>query len=136
MAWLTGCMKNTASESDRHGHGRRSRAELAALVAAFEQSWLSRAAYCRQHGLSLTSLNRYCKRREDGGRGQSVRAEQPAPAVSLIPVELVDRPAADGKGHMTLYVELCGGRRIGVGAGFDAVTLRRLIAALDEVQPC
>ena len=72
----------------------------------------------------------------DRGRGQSVRPEQPAPAVSLIPVELVDRPTADGKGDMSLYVELPGGRRIGVGAGFDAVTLRQLIAALDEVQPC
>ena len=72
----------------------------------------------------------------DRGRGQSVRPEQPAPAVSLIPVELVDRPAADVTGHMALYVELSGGRRIGVGAGFDAVTLRQLIAALDEVQPC
>jgi hypothetical protein len=32
---------------------------------------------------------------------------------------------------MALYVELSGGRRIGVGAGFDAVTLQRLIAALE-----
>ncbi len=129
-------MKNRSSESEGHVRRRRSRAEVAELVAAFEKSWLSRAAYCRQHGLSLTSLNRYCKRRADRGRRQSVRSEQPSPAVSLIPVELVDRPAANVTGPMALYVELCGGRRIGVGAGFDAVTLRRLIAALDEVQPC
>ena len=30
-----------------------------------------------------------------------------------------------------LFVELSGGRRIGVDAGFDVATLRRLIAALD-----
>jgi len=56
-----------------------------------------------------------------------------APAVSLIPVEVVDLAAAQEASQTALYVELCSGRRIGVGAGFDAVTPRRLIAALGEV---
>ena len=105
-------------------------------MAAFERSGLNRTEYCRQHGLSLTSLKRYSKRLRDVGCGWSDQGARKAPAASLIAVEVVDRPAADVTGSTALYVELCGGRRIGVGAGFDAVTLRRLIAALDEVQPC
>jgi hypothetical protein len=56
-----------------------------------------------------------------------------APAVSFIPVEVEDRPAAREASQTALFVELYGGRRIGVGAEFDAVTLRRLIAVLGEV---
>src|SRR5271157_3793563 len=115
-------MNNPASQSE-HRRRRRSRAEVADVVAAFEQSGLNRSEYCRQHGLSLSTLKRYCK---------PVPAKCTAPAVSLIPVEVVDRAAAHETEHTALYVELAGRRRIGVGVGFDVVTLRRLIAALDE----
>jgi len=67
------------------------------------------------------------------GRGSADRSERRAPAVSLIPVEVVDRPSAPDASQASLFVELSGGRRIGVGAGFDAATLRRLIAVLGEV---
>jgi hypothetical protein len=69
----------------------------------------------------------------DEGHGWSDPSERTAPAVALVPVEVVDRPAAQEASQTALFVELCGGRRIGVGAGFDAATLRRPIAALDEV---
>jgi len=68
-----------------------------------------------------------------GGSGRSERREHVAPAVSLIPVEVVDRPAAQAASQTALFVELAGGRRIGVSAGFDVATLRRLLAALGEV---
>jgi hypothetical protein len=101
-------------------------------VAAFERSGLKRSEYCRQHGLSLSSLKRYSKRMEKG-RGSADRSECRAPVMSLIPVEVVDRPAAPVAWQAALFVELSGGRRIGVGAGFDTATLRRLIAVLGEV---
>jgi hypothetical protein len=69
----------------------------------------------------------------DAGRGSSDRRESRAPAVSLIPVEVVDLPAACEASQTALFVELSGGRRIGVGAGFDGATLRHLIAVLGEV---
>jgi hypothetical protein len=53
--------------------------------------------------------------------------------VSLIPVEVGDRPAARTASQKALCVELAGGLRIGVGAGFDAAELRWLLAALGEV---
>lgn len=102
-------------------------------MAAFERSGLNRTQYCRQHGLSLSSLKRYSKCMEKG-RGWSDQSEYTAPAVSLIPVEVVDdRPAAQQAWQTALFVELSGGRRIGVDAGFDGATLRRLIAVLGEV---
>ena len=60
-------------------------------------------------------------------------SESTAPAVSLIPVEVVDRPAAQQALQTALFVELSYGRRIGVNAGFDGATLRRLVAVLGEV---
>ena len=47
--------------------------------------------------------------------------------------QLDDRPGAQQAWQTALFVELSGGRRIGVGAGFDGATLRRLIAVLGEV---
>jgi hypothetical protein len=126
-------MNKTSPQSEHPSRHRRSRAEVAELVASFERSGLNRTAYCRQHGLSLSSLKRYSKRVGDAGHGSSDRRESRAPAVSLIPVEVVDRPAACPASQTALFVELSGGRRIGVSAGFDGTTLRRLIAVLGEV---
>jgi len=130
---LTGFMKKTSSQSEHPGSHRRRRAEVAELAAAFERSGLNQAEYCRQHGLSLSSLKRYSKRVEDAGSGLSDRNESAAPAVSFIPVEVVDQPVAQQASQTALFVELSCGRRIGVGAGFDGATLRRLIAVLGEV---
>ena len=100
-------------------------------MASFERSGLNRTAYCRQYGLSLSSLKRYSQGMGEAGRGSSDRRENRAPA--LIPVEVVDRPAACQASQTALFVELSGGRRIGVSAGFDGATLRRLITVLGEV---
>jgi hypothetical protein len=102
-------------------------------VASFERSGLNRTEYCRQHGLSLSSLRRYSQRMGDAGRGSSDRRESRTPAVSLIPVEVVDRSSAYQASQTALFVELSCGRRIGVSAGFDEATFRRLIAVLGEV---
>jgi hypothetical protein len=45
----------------------------------------------------------------------------------LLPVELIDATPKDGG----LRVELGNGRRIHVEAGFDALHLKRLLAALE-----
>jgi transposase-like protein len=126
-------MNKTSSQSEHPIGHRRSRAEVAELVAAFERSGLNRSEYCRRHGLSLSSLKRYSKRMEDAVSGLSDRSERTAPAVSLIPVEVLDCPTAQQASQTALFVELCFGRRIGVDAGFDGATLRRLIAVLDGV---
>jgi hypothetical protein len=50
----------------------------------------------------------------------------------LLPVELVPDQASAFKASSALWVELVGGRRIGVAIGFDAATLERLIGLLDK----
>lgn len=104
---------------------RRSGAEVEKLVAEYEVSGLGRAEFCRTHALSLSTLTRYCKRRqaqgEAGGAGRWVAVE----------VSGAD-PATSG-GRSGLTVILSGGRRIEIGRSFDASTLQRLMVVLDQV---
>jgi len=103
----------------------------------FEQSGLTRRIFCRQHGLSPATLDNYRKRRtcSPSQAQDAVSATTSGPAVRLVPVELVERSsshrqmAVDGA---SLHIELAGGRRIAVTAGFEAATLTRLLAVLDE----
>lgn len=98
---------------------RRSQAEAESLVRDFEQSGLSRKAFCSAHGVRLHTLDYY------RGRYRSHRA---APdSQELLPVDLISMPAASG----ALRVELGHGRRIVVEAGFDVSVLKQLIAALE-----
>lgn len=121
-------MHNSTTQTGRR---RRSRAEVAALAAGFEQSGLSRTEYCRQNGLSLATLNRHRRDARDRSDIRSGLVRHTAAAISLIPVDVVDSEPAHQNPHAALFIEFAGGRRIGVGAGFDAETLRRLIAVLE-----
>ncbi len=99
---------------------RRSQAEAAQLVAEYEASGLNRVEFCRQHGLALTTLARYRKRREQGpneGAGPS----------RWVAVEL-SQPHPGGSG---LAVVLASGRRIEVSRGFDANIFRQLLRLLE-----
>lgn len=115
-------MDNPATQTERR---RRNPAEVATVVAAFEQSGLSRTEYCRRNGLSLSTLNRH---RQGTSEGRRITTGV-VTAVSLVPVDVVD--GTHKSPCLGLYVELAGGRRIGVDAGFDGETLRRLIAVLE-----
>jgi transposase-like protein len=121
-------MNDPVTERERR---RRSPAEVAAVVAAYDQSGLSRTEYCRQHGLSLSTLNRHRKGAGDGSGIKPGAVAHAWSAVPLIPVEVIDSDVAHQSSRITLYIELAGGRRVGVRAGFDAETLRRLIAVLE-----
>src|SRR5438309_2179842 len=67
----------------------RSRAEVDRLVAEFEASGLTRQEFCTKHGLSLVTLDRYRKRRQQRGEkfagdsGFLQRATQPAEVTVL-----------------------------------------------------
>jgi transposase-like protein len=104
---------------------RRSREEADRLVVEYEQSGLTRRAFCLQHGLSPASLDNYRKRHGGGAAEKPAGASAIASSVTFVPVELVERSsphrqkANDGA---SLYIELVSGRRIGVTTGFDAAT--------------
>lgn len=95
---------------------RRSREEAERLVREFEQSGMTRVAFCREREIRPHTLDYY--RRKLGN---------PEPA-QLLPVELVGALPVRSS-H--LRVELANGRRIAVENGFDAVLLRRLLAVLE-----
>lgn len=105
---------------------RRSGAEVEKLVAEYEASGLGRTEFCRTHGLALSTLNRYCKRRqappETGGMAGWVAVELSSP-----------KPTTGGGESSGLTVILSRGRRIEIGRSFDASTLERLMVLLERV---
>lgn len=98
---------------------RRSQAEAESLVRDFEQSGLSRKAFCSAHGIALHTLD-YCRARY--GRRRATPAVQ-----ELLPVDLISASPVNG----CLRVELGNGRCIVVEAGFDVSVLKQLVAALE-----
>ena len=109
--------KQAAKKHRRH----LSRAEADQLAAEFEASGLTREAFCLRRDIALSTLSRHLRRyrREEAGAVQSPR---------FVQVE-VTTPAGVSS---PLIVLLTGGRRIEVSRGFDAGTLRQLIAALGQ----
>ena len=107
------------------------------MVLEYEQSGLTRRVFCSEHGLSLATLDNYRRQRvcAPSQAPDAAPAAISASAVTFVPVELVERSsprrqtADDGA---NLHIELAGGRRIAVTAGFDAGTLTRLIAVLEQ----
>jgi hypothetical protein len=100
---------------------RRSRQGADRIAAEYEASGLSRQEFCDQRGVPLKTLARYLarlRREKDGNDG----------APQWVAVEVAGRNGGSGE----LAVVLDGGRRIEVGRGFDATTLRRLVAALER----
>ena len=106
---------------------RRARTEIEQLVAEFTSSGMNRTEFCRHHGLSLGTLNRYLKQRCKGADTGEAHS-------GLVAVELAGtRLAADHDSGCGLAVVLSCGRRIEVGAGFDEPTLQRLVNLLQKM---
>ena len=109
-------------ESGRQHRRHRSRSEADQLAAEYEASGLSQEAYCRQRGdIPLKTLARYVARY----RKQMAGIEAPR----WVAAEVAGHGANDDE----LTVLLAGGRRIEVKRGFDAVTLRQLVAVLERI---
>lgn len=104
---------------------RRSRAEAAELVREFEGSGLRRQAFCAERGLSVAALDKY-RRRVGWATQGTASSEGRLVAVEVMPGVAASRMVG------ALCVELANGRRIGVGNGFDAATLERLLAVLEQ----
>jgi len=104
---------------------RRSPAEITQLVAEYQASGLSRGEFCRQKGLSLATLARYRKRQ---GQGDGLSGSR------WLTVEVAGdkvEPASSASSRLALV--LGSGRRIEIGPGFDAGTLRQLLSVLERI---
>ena len=120
--------------SSIHRRPRRSRVEVAQIVSSYPQSGLSRSEFCVQHGLSLSTLNRYRQQACHRDAPPSVRMSKFLSTVEspLARVEYVEKSATHTEQRTPLLVEEAGGRHIAVSSGFDAATLTRLIAVLEQ----
>ncbi len=98
---------------------RRSQAEAESLVRDFEQSGLSRKAFCSARSVALHTLDYYRARHRT--RRAAIACQD------LLPVDLISTPPVSGG----LRVELANGRRIVVEAGFDVSLLKRLVSVLE-----
>jgi hypothetical protein len=92
------------------------------LAAEYEASGLTREEFCRQRDVPVKTLCRYVTRY----RKQKAQGDQPQ---RFVEAEVARRTGCGGE----LAVLLCSGRRIEVKRGFDAGTLRQLVAVLDQV---
>jgi hypothetical protein len=102
---------------------RRTRQEVRQLVSAFPASGLAAREFCQRHGLALSTLRRNLKRQR-----QAQGAAETGMRLVAVKVTGAPEPAA---ALAALEVVLAGGRRIGVGPGFDERTLGRLVRALE-----
>jgi len=82
---------------------------------------MGQAEFCRSRQLGHGTLSRYLNQRQQPGRPASDRN-------NLVPVEVTGgRPSLGSP----LVIVLPAGRRIEVGSGFDAPTLRQLLSVLE-----
>ena len=91
------------------------------MAAEYEASELSREEFCRQRDVAMKTLARYIVRY----RRQKAGGSEPQRWVA---VEVAGPRECGGE----LSVLLSGGRRIEVQPGFDAGTLRQLVAVLEQ----
>jgi hypothetical protein len=108
---------------------RASPIDFQSLLAEFDASGQSAAAFARSRGVAIWRLH-YALRRRSGkplARGSRSRPELPA----LLPVRIVDPKPAGSPGPMELV--LAGGHRLLISADFDPEVLRRLLGVL---APC
>ena len=102
---------------------RRTTTEIEQIVTAFAGSGLNRAEFCRQHAISLATLDRYLKR---------MRGEHPSEG-TLVTVEVAGRKLrSEHEVGRSLAVVLASGYRIEVETGFDGPTLQRLLELLEK----
>jgi transposase-like protein len=93
-------------------------------INQWRTSGLSVRAFCARHGLATASFYNW----------RRVLERRAAEGPAFVPVQIVpDAPPAQGAG---LEVVLTDGRAVRVAPGFDAATLRRLLAVLEGEGPC
>jgi len=112
------------------GWKQRSREQWQRLVEEWERSELTQAAFCRQKGISVGSLQRWKRLLADGDHCVPEHTHGTAHSSTFLPIRLVDPP--DGSAGLGLTVVLLDGVRIEVGPQCAGDTLR---VVLDLLRP-
>jgi transposase-like protein len=93
-------------------------------IREWRQSGLTVRAFCARHGLAQPSF--YVWRRK--------LAQRDAAYPAFVPVQVVGQTSVASSAALEVVLE--GGRTIRVPAGFNAATLRQLLAVLEAQPPC
>ncbi len=119
----------------------RQAAEWAALIDQWRQSGLSLPAFCQRHGLSRGSMQNWVYKPELKRAVEAARRESqtpvdeplaPAAVPAFLPVRVVQAAAVgEAPDRSGVEVVIGAGRRVVIGPGFDAETLRRVVAVLE-----
>ena len=112
-------MENGPAKTERR---RRSRAEIAELIAAYRQSAQKQREFCRQRGIGLSTLQNYLRRERSNGQ----------PKQRLLEVEVV--PKATAGASQALEILAPNGYRVMVVARFETEDLFRLLQVLEQIK--
>jgi hypothetical protein len=104
---------------------RRTQAEIQELINEFLSSGMRRSEFCRLHGLSFGTLQRYLNRQGEKPNALVARTQ-------LLPVQLTNPRHSSFSLDSGLAVALASGAKIEVARGFDPSTLERLLSVLER----
>lgn len=102
---------------------RRSRAEIAEIIATYRQSGQRQREFCLQRGIGVSTLQNYLRRERSNGQ----------PKQRLLEVEVAPTSRA-GSESKALEVIVANGYRIAVGSGFAAEDLLRLVKVMERIK--
>ena len=118
---------------------RRSMVEKAALIDPWRKSGLSLPAFCAPRGVNAKTMSGWIHKPAyraaiDRVRSKAVAAQVPDQATpAFLPVQVADVQAQQHTpGRAGVAVVIGSGRRVVVTPGFDAETLRRVVAVLED----
>jgi hypothetical protein len=121
---------------------RRGAAEWVRLIDEWHASGLNLSVFCRRLGLNFATMQGWVyksthkealeKARRAAGAGGKSTDNPPTPE-GFLPVRVRDAEPGHGEmGYSGVEVVFGEGRRIMVETGFDAETLRRVVAVLED----
>jgi len=97
------------------------------------------SAFCERQGLNFGTMSGWAYKRTHREALERARCEADAdssPAVDFVPIRVIEsEPRPRSSSHSGVEIVVGANRRVAVGAGFDAETLRRVVAVLED-RPC
>jgi hypothetical protein len=115
---------------------RRSAAEWVSLIDQWHDSGLGLSAFCERHGLNFGTMSGWAYKQTHKGALERARGEADAdtsPAAAFVPIRVIEtEPALRSSDRSGIEIVVGTGRRVMVGAGFDAETLRRVVLVLED----
>jgi len=113
---------------------QHTRAQWRRLGEGWAGSGLTQAQYCAHHGVSVASLHRWREllRREPAPVAAPAQRQRADAPVRLLPVQLLDDVGAQCRPGQAVCLVLADGLRLELAPGFDAPTLQRVVALLQD----